>query len=62
MQNLTNKEIEILNLLTNGYSNKEIANEMKISTHTVKAHINCILKKSDAKNVLDAALKFLKRH
>ena len=23
MQNLTNKEIEILNLLTNGYSNKE---------------------------------------
>ena len=37
--NLTQREYEICKLLAQGYNNKQIAQFMHISTHTVKAHL-----------------------
>lgn len=44
-EQLTKKEIEILNLITNGKSNKEIASDLFIELSTVKTHINKIYSK-----------------
>lgn len=44
-EQLTNKEKEILNLITIGKSNKEIAGELFIELSTVKTHINKIYSK-----------------
>ncbi|EKE03421.1 MAG: Two component transcriptional regulator, LuxR family [uncultured bacterium] len=42
---LTDREIEILQLLANGLNNIDIAQELSVSQHTVKAHICNILQK-----------------
>lgn len=57
---LTTRETYILQILTEGLDNKEIANILHISTHTVKAHISMILKKLNAKNRTQAVYKGLK--
>jgi DNA-binding CsgD family transcriptional regulator len=47
---LTAKEQEVLQLISTGRSNKEIAGELFISMATVKSHINSIYKKTGAGN------------
>ena len=47
---LTEKEREILGLLVKGHSNSEIANQLSISTATVKYHLTNIFTKLGAKN------------
>lgn len=47
---LTAKENEVLQLISAGRSNKEIAGELFISMATVKSHINSIYKKTGARN------------
>jgi len=47
---LTTKEIQVLDLITSGKSNKEIATALFISTATVKTHVNSIYKKAGLKN------------
>jgi DNA-binding NarL/FixJ family response regulator len=42
---LTSREIEILDCIARGLSNKEIATELNISSQTVKNHITSILRK-----------------
>ena len=42
---LTNREREIVALISEGLSNKEIAERLHIATHTVKSHIHNILEK-----------------
>jgi len=42
---LTKRELEVVSLIRQGYSNKEIAEKMFISNHTVKAHIMNIFSK-----------------
>jgi DNA-binding NarL/FixJ family response regulator len=42
---LTNREKEIVNLISEGLSNKEIAARLHIATHTVKSHVHNILEK-----------------
>lgn len=44
-EQLTNKEKEILSLITEGKSNKEIASELFVELSTVKTHINKIYSK-----------------
>jgi DNA-binding CsgD family transcriptional regulator len=44
---LTKKEIEIVKLLSQGYSNKDIAQSLSISEYTVKDHIKNIMEKMD---------------
>lgn len=47
---LTRRELEILSLLDKGYSNLDIAATLVISLHTVKRHVEHVLKKFDAKD------------
>jgi DNA-binding CsgD family transcriptional regulator len=47
---LTNRELEIVSLIKSGCSNKEIAEKMFISTHTVKAHITKLFNKTGVTN------------
>lgn len=53
---LSEREIEILSLVTIGATNKEIAERLHISPHTVKSHIYNIFKKIDVPNRLQAVL------
>lgn len=47
---LTNREIEIMDLVSRGLSNIEISNYLFISIGTVKKHLNNIFKKTDVNN------------
>jgi len=58
--NLTTRETQILKLITNGYSNNEIAKELFVSINTTKAHVASILQKLEVDDRLQAALKALK--
>lgn len=53
---LTEREREILGLLADGRSNKEIARELGISDATVKVHIKHLLRKLNMKSRLEAAV------
>jgi NarL family two-component system response regulator LiaR len=53
---LTPREIEVLNLIAHGRSNKEIAAELSISIHTVKNHVSNILSKLHRMDRTQAAL------
>lgn len=46
----TKREIELINLLSHGYSSKEIAEKLFISPHTVDTHRRNMLKKSGTKD------------
>lgn len=54
--NLTLRQKEILILMASGCSNKEIANKLNISGHTVKTHIYNIYKKLNVDSRFQAAL------
>lgn len=47
---LTKREIEVSKLICEGLSNKEIAEELFISSHTVKSHIDNIFRKLEVNN------------
>jgi two-component system nitrate/nitrite response regulator NarL len=53
---LTRREIEILKLLIEGYSNKLIGRRLDIAEGTVKVHIKHILKKLNLKTRVEAAV------
>lgn len=57
---LTAREKQILKLMTEGYSNMEIAQMLDISINTTKAHVANILQKLEVDDRLQAALKALK--
>ena len=57
---LTARELQILKLITEGYSNNEIANNLFVSINTTKAHVASILQKLEVDDRLQAALKALK--
>jgi DNA-binding NarL/FixJ family response regulator len=60
IQYLTPREIEILNLIAEGFSNKEIALELIISFDTVKNHLTSIYKKLGCEsNRTSAAIIYL---
>ncbi len=47
-ESLTPRELEVLELLASGLSNKEIADRLGVSFHTAKFHVNAILGKLGA--------------
>jgi len=53
---LTSQEIEIIELITRGLSNKEISNTLDIKSRTVDFHVSNILPKLGAKSRLEALL------
>ncbi len=58
---LTRRELEVLQLLAEGLSNKEIARSLVITTHTVKAHITRILYKLGVESRTEAAVLWATR-
>jgi NarL family two-component system response regulator YdfI len=54
-ESLTRREVEVLQMLAGGLSNKEIAARLNISDHTVKFHVASILGKLGAASRTEAA-------
>lgn len=54
---LTDREKDVLKLVIDGKSNPEIATELIISVHTVKAHVCSILQKLCVTDRVQAAVK-----
>ncbi|HEU0021878.1 MAG TPA: response regulator transcription factor, partial [Dehalococcoidia bacterium] len=52
---LTQREVEVLRLITLGKSNREIAEELVLSLRTVAHHVTSILNKTNASNRTEAA-------
>jgi DNA-binding NarL/FixJ family response regulator len=63
-ENLTDRESEILELIADGLTNQEIADELTIEVGTVKNHIHSIFEKLNLSNRKDAAiyLSLLQQH
>ena len=57
---LTAREKQILKLITEGYSNVEIAKSLFVSVNTTKVHVASILQKLEVDDRLQAAIKALK--
>lgn len=53
---LTHRELEVLHHLAEGLTNKEIAQRLAISEHTVKFHVNAILAKLGADTRTEAVV------
>jgi len=58
---LTDREKEILQLLTKGLIKKEIADQLALSYHTVDSHIRSIFKKMSVRTAAGAVGKVLHR-
>ncbi|MBO3443464.1 response regulator transcription factor [Clostridium sp. CCUG 7971] len=58
---LTQRELDIVKLISDGLSNKEISCELFLSEGTVKNHITSILSKMDLKYRTQIAIEYLKR-
>lgn len=57
---ISGREIEILQLISEGFSSKEIANYLHISPDTVRTHRKNILNKTDFKNLTQAAIHYVR--
>jgi DNA-binding NarL/FixJ family response regulator len=57
---LTEREEQILSLLSKGYANKEIADKISVSMSTVRTHLRHIYEKLHVRSRTEAVLKFLK--
>jgi len=57
---LTERELEVLQLITNGLNNQQIAEKMMVSIHTIKAHICSIFAKLKVNGRVQAAVKAVK--
>lgn len=56
---LTSRETEVISLVSEGKSNKEIARALYISVDTVKAHLTSIMHKLGTRNRTGAVAKWL---
>jgi LuxR family maltose regulon positive regulatory protein len=54
---LTTRELEILELLSMGYTNKKIAEKLYVSINTVKTHMSNLFDKLEAHNRVDALVR-----
>jgi DNA-binding NarL/FixJ family response regulator len=52
---LTLRELAVLDLLTSGYTNRQIALSLAVSEHTVRAHMRGIMMKMNVTNRVQAA-------
>ena len=60
--NLTKRELEITKLLVKGLNNAQIAKELFITCHTVKAHISSIFRKLNVRNRILAAVFAIRKN
>jgi LuxR family maltose regulon positive regulatory protein len=57
LSELTSREMEILHLMSLGYTNKKIADKLYVSINTVKTHASNLFDKLGASNRVDALVK-----
>jgi len=60
MSDLTERELDVLNLIAKGCSNQEISDNLYISLNTVKTHIKNIFQKLEVEDRTQAAMKAVK--
>ena len=58
-ERLTEREIEVVSLMSGGYSNKEIAHALGTAEGTIKNHVSSILAKLGVRDRTRAVLKAL---
>src|SRR5256885_17149210 len=58
-EHLTDREIEVVRLMSGGYSNKEIAHALGTAEGTIKNHVSNILAKFEVRDRTRAVLKAL---
>jgi DNA-binding NarL/FixJ family response regulator len=56
---LTDRELDVLALIVKGKSNKEIADQLSITVHTVKIHVGNIIQKMGVEDRTQVAIKAL---
>ncbi len=61
LEKLTDREVDVLQRLVSGDSNKELADKMEITEHTVKAHLKSILGKMQVRDRTEAVTVGLRR-
>jgi DNA-binding NarL/FixJ family response regulator len=59
--NITKSEIRIMRLVVEGFSSKEIADQLNLSVHTVNTHRKNIIRKTSLKNTV-AMMNFVKKN
>jgi len=59
--NLTTRELEVLNMLAQGFTNKEIGRALDISGNTVRNHVNSIIEKLEVSDRTEAATTAIHR-
>jgi DNA-binding NarL/FixJ family response regulator len=57
---MTERELEVLRLMTGGYSNREIARALRVAEGTVKNHVSSILSKLGVRDRTRAVLQAVK--
>jgi DNA-binding NarL/FixJ family response regulator len=57
---LTAREMEVAALVSQGRSNRQIAEELTLATDTVKSHVARIMRKLQASNRAEAAAQYLR--
>lgn len=62
VKSLTERERQILGCLAQGASNREMANLLNMSESTVKAHLQCIMRRFDFSSRVQAAVFAAERH
>lgn len=55
---LTEREIDVLALLSKGLSTKHVARELELSMHTIRDHRKAILRKLEVPNMVAAVSKW----
>jgi DNA-binding NarL/FixJ family response regulator len=54
---LSPKELQVLSLLCQGLTNNEIAEELRVSLNTIKAHLKAIMRKLNCRNRIEIVLR-----
>jgi two-component system, NarL family, response regulator DegU len=57
---LTYREVEVLRLISLGYTNREIASELVIAEVTAKVHVRNIIRKLGVRSRTEAAIAALR--
>jgi len=58
---ITKRELEVLQLVSTGLSNQEIADQLFISKRTVDGHKNSLIVKTGSKNMVDLLMYSIKK-
>ena len=59
--NISKRELEVLDLVSKGYSNQEIADTLYISKRTVDGHKANLIQKTGSKNIVDLLIYAIKK-